>query len=184
MDPSSRTHNPSQAEDKSYGRVPLLYQPSPTSGHRNTTYTTPLSTVDASKRVHYPPAGSYEPMRQHTTRSDALGVDHQQNPKDTSIRRVPSFLQPPLASGCRTPTPITSALPTDTFKRVNDIPHVEQPTKHRASTGLDAPTSIETYYIPSHDYHDPKRRVSTGLDDPMSIKMHHNPSHGYHNTTR
>ena len=61
---ASLIHNPSQAENTSYGRVPVLYQSSPTSRCRNTTPTTPLSTVDASKSVHNPPAGSYEPVRQ------------------------------------------------------------------------------------------------------------------------
>ncbi len=184
VDTSSRTHNPSQAEDTSIRRVPVLYQTSPTSGHRNTTSTTPLSIVDTSKHVHNPSASSYEPMRQYPTHSDALGVDHQQNPKDTSIRHVPSLVQPPLTSGCRTPTPMTSASPVDMSNRVHNLLHVDHPPKHCVSTGLDATTSIEMYYNLSYGYHDPKRHVPTGFNAPMSIETNYNLSHGYHNTTR
>ena len=155
VDASSRIHNPSQAEDTSYGSVPF-YQPSHTSRCRNTTPTTPLSTVDVSKRIHNPPAGSYEPMCQHSTHYDAPGVDCHQNPKATSIRRVPPLVQPPLTSGCRTPTPMTSTPPVDAFSRVHN------------TTGP----------------HDPTHRVPTGIDAPMSIETNHNPLHGYHNTIR
>ena len=147
----------------SYGRVPVLYQPSPTSGCRNTTPTTPLSTVDASKRVHNPPAGSYEPMRQCSTHSDALDIDRHQNPKDTSIRRVPSLVQPPLTSGCRTPIPMTSAPPVDVFSRVHNTTGPRDSTSH-VSTHLDAPTSIKTNYNPSHGYHNTTRRMSMCFD--------------------
>ena len=145
--------------------------------------TTPLSTVDASKHVHNPPAGSYEPMRQYLMHSDALGVDHQQNPKDTSIQRVPSLVQPPLTSGCRTPTPMTSASPVDTSNHVHNLLHIDQPPKHCVSTGLNATTSIEMYYNLSYGYHNPKHHVPTGVDAPMSFKTNYNPSHGYHNMT-
>ena len=171
VDASSRTHNPSQVEDTSYGRVPLLYQLSHTSGRRNTTSTTPLSTVDASKHIHNPPAGSYEPMCQHSTHSDALGVNRHQNPKDTSIRRVPSLIQPPLTSGCRTPTPMTSAPPVDAFSRVHNTTGPRDPT-HHVSTCFDAPMSIETSYNLSHDYHDTIHQTSTCFDTPQGADVY------------
>ncbi len=139
--------------DTSLRRASSLLHPSSTS----------ILTEDASKHVHNPPVGSYEPMCQHSTHSDALGIDYQQNPKDTSIRRVPSLVQPPLTSGCRTPTPMTSAPPVDTFSRVHNTTGPQDPTR-RVPMGFDAPMSIETNYNPSHSYHNTTRRMSTCFD--------------------
>ena len=115
--------------------------------------------MDVSKHVHNPPAGSYEPMSQKSTRFNALGprtrlYDH-------------SLIKPPLNSGCRTLTPMTYASPVDMSNRIHNVLHVEQPLKCHVSTVLDAPMSIKTY-------HNLIRRTSTCFDVTLGSDIYHN----------
>ena len=65
--------------------APSSYTPPPTSRRRFMTSTTLAQTVDTSKRVHNTLDGSYKPTRWESTHFD-------EDTKDTSPRRVPSFV--------------------------------------------------------------------------------------------
>ena len=149
---------PQEYPDTSSRCVPSFYLPPPTSGRRITASVTSLPTKDALKRVHNPPADSYESMRQYSTHIDAIGVDYHPNPTDTSVRRASSLYNPPPTSRHRTPTPITSARPVDASSRTHNpsqakdtsygrVPVLYQPSptsRHRNTTSTTPLSTVDT----------------------------------------
>ncbi len=79
-------------EDTSVKRVPPPRHPIHTAGHRITMPTASVLAVDVSKHVYNSPNAVHNPMRRQSTHLDDDYVDYHEDTRDTSLKRVPTFI--------------------------------------------------------------------------------------------
>jgi hypothetical protein len=166
-----------ESRDWSKRHAHSSYMPPRTPGRRITTSSTPLLAVDASNCVHNTVDGFHRPTCQDLACIDEGGFDYVETTKDTSPRRVPTFLPSVDASDCVHNTFDGSQQPTRRKSRCLDEIGVDCDENTKATSVRrvpivpDRPSTFQPVvdasnrvYNSSNTSHNPMRRKSSCFD--------------------